>query len=137
LAKTVLRERHDIQVALLGSGKDKPVCEEIAALAPHVRNVAGVTTLSQAVALIARAKAVVSNDSGLLHIASALNRPIVAIYGPTDPQHAPPFSDIAKSIFLGVDCAPCRQRECPLGHHRCMKEITPAMAWEPLRLMVP
>jgi heptosyltransferase-2 len=136
LAKIVQRERPDVQVALLGSGKDKEVCDEIVALAPGVRNFAGVTRLDEAVALIAYASAMVSNDSGLLHIASALNRPIVAIYGPTDPNHAPPFSDVAKSIYLALECAPCRQRECPLGHHRCMKEISAGMVWEPLTMML-
>lgn len=136
LAKTLQRERREVQIALMGSGKDKEVCDEIAAAAPGVRNLAGVTALDEAVALIAMANAIVSNDSGLLHIASALNRPIVAIYGPTDPLHAPPFSDVAKSIYLALECAPCRQRECPLGHHRCMKEISAGMVWEPLRMMI-
>ncbi|WP_420473136.1 lipopolysaccharide heptosyltransferase II [Noviherbaspirillum sp. ST9] len=136
LAKAIRTERSDAQVVLMGSGKDKEVCEEIAALAPGVHNLAGVTKLDEAVALIACASAMVSNDSGLLHIASALNRPIVAIYGPTDPLHAPPFSDVAKSIFLGIECSPCRERECPLGHHRCMKDISAGMVWEPLREMI-
>jgi heptosyltransferase-2 len=69
-------------------------------------------------------------------IASALNRPIVAIYGPTDPAHAPPFSDVATSLFLALECAPCKQRECPLGHHRCMTGISAGMVWEPLKLMI-
>ncbi|RZI43845.1 lipopolysaccharide heptosyltransferase II [Herbaspirillum sp. HC18] len=136
LAKIVAEERGDVQIALMGSGKDKEVCDEIVALAHHVRNLAGVTKLDEAVALIARADAMVSNDSGLLHIASALNRPIVAIYGPTDPNHAPPFSDVAKSLYLALECAPCKQRECPLGHHRCMREISPGMVWEPLKPML-
>jgi heptosyltransferase II len=136
LAKTIQSERPEVQIALMGSGKDKEVCDELVALAPGVRNLAGVTKLDQAVALIARADAVVSNDSGLLHIASALNRPIVALYGPTDPLHAPPFSDVAKSLYLALECAPCRQRECPLGHHRCMREISAGMVWEPLRVMI-
>lgn len=136
LAKAIQRERGDVQIALMGSGKDKEVCDQIVALASGVHNLAGATRLDEAVALIARAGAMVSNDSGLLHIASALNRPIVAIYGPTDPFHAPPFSDVAKSIFLGIECAPCRERECPLGHHRCMKEISAGMVWEPLREMI-
>lgn len=136
LAKTILRERPNVQIALLGSGKDKEVCDEIVAAAHSVRNLAGVTALDEAVALIAMASAMVSNDSGLLHIASALNRPIVAIYGPTDPLHAPPFSDVARSLYLALECAPCKQRECPLGHHRCMKEISAEMVWEPLRDMI-
>lgn len=136
LAKTIQRERGDVQIALMGSGKDKEVCDEIVALAPGVHSLAGVTKLDEAVALIARADAMVSNDSGLLHIASALNRPIVAIYGPTDPNHAPPFSDVAKSLYLGIECAPCKQRECPLGHHRCMKEISAEMVWQPVQVMI-
>lgn len=136
LAHAIRQEMPQAQIVLLGSGKDKAVCDEIVAAAPEARNLAGVTSLGEAVALIAAASAVVSNDSGLLHIASALNRPIVAIYGPTDPGHAPPFSDMAKSLWLGLECAPCRQRECPLGHHRCMKEIAPAMVWDAVRPMV-
>jgi heptosyltransferase-2 len=125
LAQSLLAADPDNEVILLGSGKDKPVAEAIVALAPGVRNLAGVTSLSEAVALIARADAVVSNDSGLLHIASALDRPVVALYGPTDPNHAPPFSSRAQSIWLGLDCSPCKQRECPLGHHNCMRQMAP------------
>lgn len=136
LAKLIRRTHADAQVVLLGSPKDKAVCDEIVADAPEVRNLAGATSLDQALGLIARADAVVSNDSGLLHVASALNRPIVAIYGPTDPDHAPPFSDVAKSLSLRLDCSPCRQRECPLGHHNCMRHITADMVWEPLRPML-
>jgi heptosyltransferase-2 len=136
LAETILQAHADAQIILLGSGKDNPVCEEIVASAPQVRNLAGATSLDQAIALLAKADAVVSNDSGLLHIASALNRPIIAIYGPTDPDHAPPFSDMAQALFLRLDCAPCRQRECPLGHHKCMRNLTPGMVWESLKPML-
>jgi heptosyltransferase-2 len=136
LAETILQAHANAQIILLGSGKDNPVCEEIVASAPQVRNLAGATSLDQAIALLAKADAVVSNDSGLLHIASALNRPIIAIYGPTDPDHAPPFSDMAQALSLRLDCAPCRQRECPLGHHKCMRNLTPGMVWEPLKPML-
>jgi heptosyltransferase-2 len=125
LAVKILREDPDARVVILGSARDREVGDEIVALAPAVINLAGTTSLSEAIGLIAHADAVVSNDSGLLHIASALNRKIVAIYGPTDPLHAPPFSDASASLYLGLDCAPCRQRECPLGHHRCMQDIAP------------
>ena len=124
------------RIVLLGSAKDREVGEEIVAQADFVNNLAGVTSLTQAIALIARADAVVSNDSGLLHIASALNRPVVALYGSTDAQHAPPFSDQAAALSLPMDCAPCRQRVCPLGHHRCMEDLLPAMVWQSLQTML-
>ena len=107
-----------------------------AAGSPNLINLAGATRLDEAIALIARADAVVANDSGLLHIASALNRPVVALYGPTDPDHAPPFSDIAASLSLRLDCSPCRQRECPLGHHNCMQQMKAEMVWGALRPMI-
>mgnify|MGYP003483149474 FL=1 len=140
LAREIVLENQGTQVALLGGPKDRDVCEEIVALALadsiRVSNLAGATKLDEAIALIASADAVVSNDSGLLHVASALNRPVMAIYGPTDPDHAPPFSDLAKSMSLRLECSPCRQRECPLGHHACMRELSSDMVWRELRQMV-
>ena len=135
LAATILQYSPHAQVVLLGSAKDRAVGDEITAATSRVINLAGATPLADAIALIARADAVVSNDSGLLHIASALNRRIVALYGPTDPLHAPPFSDQSRSLYLALDCAPCRQRECPLGHHRCLRDMTPDSVWQALRSM--
>ena len=132
LAEMILRRHPDARVILLGSPKDRPVCDEVAGGRAGVHNLAGQTSLAEAIALIAAADAMVSNDSGLLHIASALNRPVVALYGPTDPLHAPPFSDVAQSLYLHLECAPCRQRECPLGHHACMQGIAAEMAWQAL-----
>jgi heptosyltransferase-2 len=138
LAKTIIETDPAAQVAMLGSPKDKEVCDEIVALAggTGIFNLAGATKLDEAVALIARADAVVANDSGLLHIASALNRPVIALYGPTDPDHAPPFSDVAKSISLRLECSPCRQRECPLGHQNCMQKMGADMVWQALKPML-
>jgi heptosyltransferase-2 len=133
LAQQIQQSDKEAQIVLLGSGKDVEVCNRIAALAPQVKQLAGKTSLYQAVALIAAATAVVSNDSGLLHIASAFNRPVLAIYGPTDPDHAPPFSSVAHSFSLRLDCAPCRQRVCPLGHQDCMQKLLPAQVWQPLQ----
>jgi heptosyltransferase-2 len=141
LAQAVLARESSTQIVLLGSPKDKEACEEVAAGLPaearsQVFNLAGVTSLAEAIALIASAAAVVANDSGLLHIASALNRPVLALYGPTDPDHAPPFSDLAASISLRLDCSPCKQRECPLGHQDCMVKLTPELAWQQLQPML-
>jgi heptosyltransferase-2 len=138
LAQAILARDPATQIALLGSPKDQQACAEVAQELPPeaVFNLAGATSLAEAIALIARAAAVVSNDSGLLHIASALNRPVVALYGPTDPDHAPPFSDLAASISLRLDCAPCKQRECPLGHQDCMVRMTPDLVWHRLQPML-
>jgi heptosyltransferase-2 len=140
LAQAIVRADPRAQVALLGSPSDRASCDEVVAhagaAAANILNLAGATRLDEAVALVARAQAVVSNDSGLLHIASGLNRPVVALYGPTDPGHAPPFSDIARSISLRLDCAPCRQRACPLGHHDCMERMQAELVWRELRPML-
>ncbi|HJU98979.1 MAG TPA: lipopolysaccharide heptosyltransferase II [Burkholderiaceae bacterium] len=139
LAEAVLAAHPQARIALLGSPKDREVCDAVRTAAggnDAIVNLAGATSLAEAVALIAHAAAVVANDSGLLHIASALNRPVLALYGPTDPDHAPPFSDLAASLSLRLDCAPCRQRECPLGHQDCMRKLVPAMAWQKLQPML-
>jgi heptosyltransferase-2 len=138
LASAIFAANPRAQIALLGSPKDKQACDEVIAGSGSAGmfNLAGATKLGEAIALIARADAVVANDSGLLHIASALNRPVVALYGPTDPDHAPPFSDMAKSISLRLACSPCKQRECPLGHHDCMNKLDAALVWAELRPMI-
>jgi heptosyltransferase-2 len=124
----------DAPVLLLGSGKEAQLCDQIAAYAPGVcRNLAGQTSLSEAFALIASARAVVSNDSGLMHVAAAFGVPQVALFGSSSPLHTPPLNDSAQVIWLkqdpayvpSLDCAPCFQRECPLGHLRCLNDIAP------------
>jgi heptosyltransferase-2 len=138
LAQAVLAQHPGAQIGLLGSPKDKQACDDIIAITgpAGMFNLAGVTRLDEAIALIAAAGAVVANDSGLLHIASALNRPVIALYGPTDPDHAPPFSDMARSMSLRLACSPCRQRECPLGHHDCMEKMASPMVWQALEPML-
>jgi heptosyltransferase-2 len=136
LARAILEQDGAARIVLLGSPKDRATCDEVIAhagdAAAAMLNLAGETKLDEAIAVIARCAAVVANDSGLLHIASSLNRPVVALYGPTDPDHAPPFSDIAHSLSLRLDCSPCRQRECPLGHHHCMEQMEAPLVWREL-----
>jgi heptosyltransferase-2 len=138
LAQAILGCDPHTQIALLGSPKDKAACDEITAISgvQRVFSTAGATSLLDAIALIGQARAVVANDSGLLHIASALNRPVIGLYGPTDPDHAPPFSDMARAISLRLACAPCRQRECPLGHQHCMQQMRPQLVWQALAPML-
>ncbi|MCB1678169.1 MAG: lipopolysaccharide heptosyltransferase II [Halioglobus sp.] len=113
------------QVAIYGSANDRPVTAPIrrgSGADPHCRDLAGRTALAEVVDLLSLSAAVVSNDSGLMHIAAALRRPLLAIYGPTSPSFTPPLSAAAALLVSDIECAPCFARECPLGHHRCMRE---------------
>lgn len=113
-------------VWLIGSPKDKEVADKIVALGNEpCRNLCGVTDLAEAIALLSYADVVVSNDSGLMHIAAALNRPMAAIFGSSSPQFTPPLSDQAQILKLDLPCSPCFKRECPLGHFNCMIKIPP------------
>jgi heptosyltransferase II len=111
---------------LIGSSKDKEVADKIVALGNEpCRNLCGVTDLDDAIALLSYADLVVSNDSGLMHIAAALNRPMAAIFGSSSPQFTPPLSNQAQILKLDLPCSPCFKRECPLGHFNCMIKIPP------------
>ncbi|HSG22214.1 MAG TPA: lipopolysaccharide heptosyltransferase II [Azonexus sp.] len=111
---------------LFGSPKDHAVAEEISQLAPGLcRNLCGATSLGQAVDLLAMAELVVCNDSGLMHVAAALDRPLVTLYGSSSPGFTPPLSDQADILSLKLDCSPCFKRECPLGHLDCLNKLMP------------
>ncbi len=113
-------------VWLIGSDKDAAVGDEIAAAAGGAAlNLCGRSTLEQAIDLIAAARFVVSNDSGLMHVAAALERPLVALYGSSSPGYTPPLSAQATIVSRNLSCSPCFKRECPLGHFDCLNGITP------------
>lgn len=116
------------QVALYGSAKDAEVTGQIArdsGAAADCVDLAGRTALAEAVDMLSLSTAVVSNDSGLMHIAAALGAPVLVIYGATSPGFTPPLSKHSEMLVSDIDCAPCFQRECPLGHHRCMRDTAP------------
>ncbi|MEZ0232008.1 MAG: lipopolysaccharide heptosyltransferase II [Methylophilaceae bacterium] len=113
-------------VWLFGSEKDIPVIQQINQLTNHqCLDLGGKTKLGEAVDLMALCSAVVSNDSGLMHVAAALDKPLSAIYGSSDPHHTPPMSSKAVVHYLNLECSPCFKRECPLGHLNCLKHLYP------------
>jgi heptosyltransferase-2 len=107
------------QVILLGSASDKGQAEGIAG-----RNLVGQTTLDEAIDLIAGASVVVTNDSGLMHVAAATGTPQVALFGSSSPVHTPPGSGLARVLWLKIECSPCYARVCPLGHFNCMNGLS-------------
>lgn len=125
------------QVWLFGSEKDVQVTGEINTLTGRrCLDLGGRTTLGEAIDLMALTTEVVSNDSGLMHVAAALGKPLVAVYGSSDPHHTPPMSEKASIAYLGLPCSPCFKRECPLGHLNCLKQLAPHEIIEKLKLDV-
>jgi heptosyltransferase-2 len=130
-----LCQRIQGRVVLLASAKESALCQSIADMADsaQVLNLAGQTQLGQAFDLISAARDVVSNDSGLMHVAAALGVPQVALFGSSSPRHTPPLSEKAQVIWLAddpqytpaLDCAPCYARNCQFGHTRCLNDIRP------------
>lgn len=126
------------QVWLLGSERDQPVGQAIIDAITNseqaqsrylnreqIFNLAGRTELADAIDLLSAASLVVSNDSGLMHIAAALARPLVVIYGSTSPGFTPPLADRVEVLSIPVDCGPCFQRECPQKHLKCLNDLKP------------
>jgi heptosyltransferase-2 len=127
----------DLPVVLLGSGKEAELCASIAdpvntKFPGRCINLAGKTTLAQALSVISATKSMVSNDSGLMHVAAGFGVRQVAIFGSSSPLHTPPLNDQASVLWLKnkpdyqppLDCAPCFERICPLGHTRCLRDIS-------------
>lgn len=115
-----------VRVLLLGSGKDGAASAEIQRLSEGAcLDLAGKTTLEEAIDLLSLADEVVTNDSGLMHIAAALDRPTAAIFGSSSPGYTPPLSARAQVISLRLACSPCFRRECPLGHTNCLEQLEP------------
>jgi heptosyltransferase-2 len=107
------------EAVLLGAASDHEAAKDIPG-----RNLIGRTTLDEAIDLIAGAAFVVSNDSGLMHVAAAAGTPQVALFGSSSPEHTPPASALARVVWLKIECSPCYQRVCPLGHFNCMNNLS-------------
>ncbi|OIN93347.1 MAG: lipopolysaccharide heptosyltransferase II [Comamonadaceae bacterium CG1_02_60_18] len=138
-----LAAQQDLPVVLLGAAKEADVCDEIARSGTPQRivNLAGKTSLTQALSVISATQFMVTNDSGLMHVAAGFGVRQVAIFGSSSPLHTPPLNDHAQVLWLKtdaayqppLDCAPCFERVCPLGHTRCLNDITPARVLQQLQ----
>ncbi|WP_165312538.1 lipopolysaccharide heptosyltransferase II [Vibrio ziniensis] len=116
------------QVWLFGSQKDVDACNNIRqqvseSYQKQIFVLAGKTSLIEAVDLLAACETVVSNDSGLMHVAAAVGCQVVAVYGSTSPKYTPPLAEKVEIVHTDIECRPCFKRECPLGHLKCLKEL--------------
>lgn len=128
LAQRLTASGYDVW--LVGSGKDAEIGDEIAHASGNACvNLCGKSTLAEAIDLLSCAALIVSNDSGLMHIAAALDKPLTAIYGSSSPAFTPPRSARARIVKLDLPCSPCFERVCPLGHFNCMRQLTPQQIW--------
>ena len=113
------------QVWIFGAEKEKGLGEEVVAGQALVYNLCGKTSLEDVIDLLAAARVAVSNDSGLMHVAAAVDIPVVAIYGSSSADFTPPLTSKKHVLSKDLECSPCFKRSCPLGHTRCLKEIQP------------
>jgi len=128
-------EQAGAQTWLIGSAKDRGNAQEIIDLAGGVgTNLCGNTQIADAVDLIAQADVAVANDSGLMHVAAAVDTRVIAIYGSSSPEFTPPLSDKATINWLQLDCSPCFRRQCKFGHYNCLNNISAETVFEQLEI---
>lgn len=121
-----VKKAENWQIFLLGAQSDEAIGHSVQKLAGNTCiNLIGKTSLLQALNLLAKATLVISNDSGLMHLAAALRRPLIALYGSSSPEFTPPLSEQAKILYLKLNCSPCFERNCPLVHLNCLKQLKP------------
>jgi lipopolysaccharide heptosyltransferase II len=124
--------RDGFAVALAGTIRDQQRCRQIAAAAPGACDLSGKTTPAELAALIRRAEVAVTNDSGSMHVAASLDKPMVSVFGPTNPVHIGPYERPESVVRVDLPCSPCNYRrlsQCPFDH-ACMKQVTSAMVVE-------
>ena len=131
LAQRLVRDGYAAWI--VGSPNDHDVAQSLVAAltdgASNVLDLTGRTDLGTAIDLMSVASLVVSNDSGLMHAASAVSAPLVALFGSSSPQYTPPSSPAARIAKIDIACSPCFKRECPLGHFRCMRDLSPELVY--------
>lgn len=123
------------QLWVFGSDRERDLGDRTAEADPAVTNLCGETRLIDVVDLLSLARVVVTNDSGLMHVAAALERPLVAIYGSSTPLYTPPLSARARIVYLGLECSPCFERRCPRGDYACLTQIQPRRILDEIRTL--
>lgn len=121
-------------VWLLGSEKDRAITQKIHAISGGL-DLAGKTSLAEAVDLLSMASLILTNDSGLMHVGAALDRPLLAIFGSSSPRFTPPLSARSRIVSLDLECSPCFKRECPLTHLDCLRKLTPRRVLDEISAM--
>lgn len=129
------------RVWIVGSPNDKLAADAVIGAAgdtaKSIRDLTGKTDLGTAIDLLSSATVVVSNDSGLMHAAAAVGVPVVALFGSSSPAYTPPLSPQARVAKIAIECSPCFKRECPLGHFKCMRELSPELVYNLARPFLP
>ncbi|MGH9718857.1 MAG: lipopolysaccharide heptosyltransferase II [Bryobacteraceae bacterium] len=121
-AASIVAAREQASVAVFGSPAERDLCESVASGMPNARNFAGRTTLAEFIDFAAACRVYLTNDSGAMHVASALGVPTVAVFGATDDTTTGPTGENSRVVREPVDCSPCLLRECPIDH-RCMTRV--------------
>jgi heptosyltransferase-2 len=133
--------RDGLQVWIVGSPNDKLSATAVVQAAGEpgakFRDLTGRTDLGTAIDLLAIAAVVISNDSGLMHAAAAVGAPLVALFGSSSPVYTPPLSPLAHVAKIDIACSPCFKRECPLGHFKCMRDLSPVIVYNLARVALP
>lgn len=129
LARSLIAN-HSVMALLLGGAEEKALADEFPKEASgKLINLMGRTTLREAMTFLALAEVAVANDSGLLHLATAVGTPAIALFGPTDPDRTGPVGENVTLLRKPVACSPCRMRECPIDHC-CMQNISVSEVYE-------
>lgn len=128
LAKRLVDDGYEVRI--FGGPKDHTAGEEIVQGLPQAHNLCGKTALADVVDLLADCRQVVTNDSGLMHVAAAVGTRVQAIYGSSSPAYTPPLTTNARIHYLNLICSPCFKRECPLGHTNCLKQMPAERLYE-------
>lgn len=134
LAAELTKNGHHVWI--IGSTGEKEAAEAIASAVPAAHNLCGRTSLVDAIDLLALATVTVSNDSGLMHVASAVGSHVVALYGSTPPWYAPPLTERSTVRYRALECSPCFERSCPLKHHDCLRGLAAESVLDDVRAVL-